>query len=160
MLSNNIGNHRKCFIEKGVRKNFAKFTGKHLRQSLFFNKVAEPSVFSEFLKNTSRWLFLCKSLNLIFFQIINWKVSSFLVLRTSTSVVFIEDFQNLQVLHWWIACYKIKGVFTWRKNIPAKWESRLNEIWPYKKILLKNQNLNQKRLSKNKLSHLTGIPLS
>ena len=28
------------FCEKGVLQNFAKFTGKHLRQSLFFNKVA------------------------------------------------------------------------------------------------------------------------
>ena len=28
------------FYKKGVLKNFAKFTGKHLCQSLFFNKVA------------------------------------------------------------------------------------------------------------------------
>ena len=28
------------FCKKGVVENFAKFTGKHLRQSLFFNKVA------------------------------------------------------------------------------------------------------------------------
>ena len=28
------------FCEQGVLKNFAKFTGKHLRQSLFFDKVA------------------------------------------------------------------------------------------------------------------------
>ena len=31
---------RRCSIKKGVHKNFTKFTGKHLRQSLFFNKVA------------------------------------------------------------------------------------------------------------------------
>ena len=31
--------HRRCFIEKVV-KNFSKFTGKDLYQSLFFNKVA------------------------------------------------------------------------------------------------------------------------
>ena len=29
------------FCKKGVLRNFAKFTGKHLRQSLFFNKVAD-----------------------------------------------------------------------------------------------------------------------
>ena len=29
-----------CSIRKGVLRNFAKFTGKHLCQSLFFNKVA------------------------------------------------------------------------------------------------------------------------
>ena len=31
------GSHRRCSIEKGVLKNFAKFTGKQLYQSLFFN---------------------------------------------------------------------------------------------------------------------------
>ena len=31
--------HRRCSGRKGVLKNFAKFTGKHLCQSLFFNKV-------------------------------------------------------------------------------------------------------------------------
>ena len=29
------------FCKKGVLKNFAKFTGKHLSQSLFFHKVAD-----------------------------------------------------------------------------------------------------------------------
>ena len=28
------------FLRKGVLRNFAKFTGKHLCQSLFFNKLA------------------------------------------------------------------------------------------------------------------------
>ena len=32
--------HQRCSVKKGVLRNFAKFTGKHLRQSLFFNKVA------------------------------------------------------------------------------------------------------------------------
>ena len=32
--------HRRCSVEKGVLRNFAKFTGKHLCQSPFFNKVA------------------------------------------------------------------------------------------------------------------------
>ena len=32
--------HWRCFVRKGVLRNFAKFTGKHLWQSLFFNKVA------------------------------------------------------------------------------------------------------------------------
>ena len=38
-------------MKKGVIRNFAKFTGKHLCQSLFFNKVAGP-----FLQNTSKRL--------------------------------------------------------------------------------------------------------
>ena len=31
---------RMCSVRKGVLRNFAKFTGKHLCQSLFFNKIA------------------------------------------------------------------------------------------------------------------------
>ena len=36
----NRSSHQRCSLRKGVLRNFAKFTGKHLRQSLFFNKVA------------------------------------------------------------------------------------------------------------------------
>ena len=32
--------HQRCSVRKGVLKNFAKFTGKHLCKSLFFNEVA------------------------------------------------------------------------------------------------------------------------
>ena len=32
--------HQRCSTKKSVLRNFAKFTGKHLRQSLFFNQVA------------------------------------------------------------------------------------------------------------------------
>ena len=32
--------HRMCSVKKSVPRNFAKFTGKHLCQSLLFNKVA------------------------------------------------------------------------------------------------------------------------
>ena len=34
--------HRKCSVKNGVLRNFAKFKGTHLCQSLFFNKVAGP----------------------------------------------------------------------------------------------------------------------
>ena len=32
--------HQRCSVRKGVLRNFTKFAGKHLCQSLFFNKVA------------------------------------------------------------------------------------------------------------------------
>ena len=35
------------FYQKGVPENFAKFTGKHLCQSLFFNKVAEKETLAQ-----------------------------------------------------------------------------------------------------------------
>ena len=39
-LKRNRSSHWRCSVKKGVLRNFAKFTGKHLCQSLFFNKVA------------------------------------------------------------------------------------------------------------------------
>ena len=36
----NKSSHQRCSIRKGVLRNFTKFTGKQLCQSLFFNKVA------------------------------------------------------------------------------------------------------------------------
>ena len=56
------------FCKRGVLRIFAKFTGKHLYQSLFFNKVLEfgtgfPGNFAKFLRapfltEHFRWLFL------------------------------------------------------------------------------------------------------
>ena len=36
----NRSSHQRCSTKKDVLRNFSKFTGKHLRQSLFFNKIA------------------------------------------------------------------------------------------------------------------------
>ena len=45
--------HQRCSVTKGVLRNFAKFTGKHLCQNLFFNKVAGlSSKFCKISKNT------------------------------------------------------------------------------------------------------------
>ena len=38
--SKSLSSRQEVFCEKGVLRNFTKFTGKHLCQSLFFNKVA------------------------------------------------------------------------------------------------------------------------
>ena len=40
MKEQDRSSHQRCSVKKGVLKNFAKFTGKHMCQSLFFNKVA------------------------------------------------------------------------------------------------------------------------
>ena len=34
--------HQRCSVRKGILRNFAKFTGKHLCQVLFYNEVADP----------------------------------------------------------------------------------------------------------------------
>ena len=62
MVRNKI-THRRCSVGKAVLRNFAKFLGKHLCQSLFLNKVAGlrkketltrvfPCEFCEIFKNT------------------------------------------------------------------------------------------------------------
>ena len=43
---------QEVFCKKGVLKNFAKFTGKHLCQSLFLNKVAGLQACNFILKMT------------------------------------------------------------------------------------------------------------
>ena len=48
------------FCEKGVLRNFAKFTGKHLYQSLFFNKVAGLRPATLFKKETLAQVFCCE----------------------------------------------------------------------------------------------------
>ena len=52
--------HRRCSVTKDVLRNFAKFTGKHLSQSLFFDKVAglRPASFVE--KETPAVVFSCE----------------------------------------------------------------------------------------------------
>ena len=50
--------HRRYSTKKSVLRNFAKCTGKHLWQSLFFNKVAGLRLRTPFLQNTSGWLLL------------------------------------------------------------------------------------------------------
>ena len=55
----NRSNHRRCFVRKGVLRNFAKFTGKHLCQSLFFNKASGPRP-ATLLKGTLAQVFSCE----------------------------------------------------------------------------------------------------
>ena len=40
VISYSRSSHRRCSVRKGVLRNFAKLTGKHLCQRLLFNKVA------------------------------------------------------------------------------------------------------------------------
>ena len=81
--------HQRCSMKKGILKNFTKFTGKHLCQSLFFNNVAGlrpatlfqrkllhscfPVNFAKFsrtffLQNTSGQLILC------FMEFSDWEI--------------------------------------------------------------------------------------
>ena len=39
-LADNRSSHQRCSVRKGALRNFTKFIGKNLFQSLFFDKVA------------------------------------------------------------------------------------------------------------------------
>ena len=54
-LNTDRSSHLRCSVRKSVLGNFAKFTGKNLCQSLFFNKVA-----TLFKKQTLAQLFSCE----------------------------------------------------------------------------------------------------
>ena len=51
--------HQRCSVIKGVLRNFAKFIGKHLCQSLFFNKVADLEPCNFIKKETLAQVFSC-----------------------------------------------------------------------------------------------------
>ena len=70
------------FYKKGVIRNFAKFTGKHLCQRVFFNKVAGLRT-ATLLKKTLRHR--------------SFPVNFAKVLRTPASVIF-DDILGLWVL--------------------------------------------------------------
>ena len=52
----NRSSHQRCSIKKRVLRNFAKYTGKHLSQSPFLNKV----VFNFIKKQTLAQVFSCE----------------------------------------------------------------------------------------------------
>ena len=52
------------FCKKGILRNFGKFTGKYLCQSLFFNKVTGLSL-QLFKKETLAQVFFCESCEIL-----------------------------------------------------------------------------------------------
>ena len=50
----------RCSVKKGVLRNFAKSTGKHLRHSLLFNKVADLGSCNFIKKETPTKVFSCE----------------------------------------------------------------------------------------------------
>ena len=65
-ISRYRSSHQRCSIKKGVLRNFTKFTGKPLCQSLFFNKVACLRPGSPFYQKKRLW-HRCFSVNFVKF---------------------------------------------------------------------------------------------
>ena len=60
MLGTIRSSHQRCSVRKCVLRNLAKFTGKHLYQNLFFNKVADLEVCNFIKKETLAQAFSCE----------------------------------------------------------------------------------------------------
>ena len=84
--------HRRCFIRKAVLENLAKFTGKHLCQSLFFNNVAGFSLNLP-KKETLAQLFSCKSCEILENILFKKHLSGRLLL-----VISLKSDKNLQTI--------------------------------------------------------------
>ena len=86
--------HRRYSVRKGVLRNFAKFTGKHLCRNLFFNKAAGlrqfPVNFAKFLRTSFLTGHLPWLLLETFFD---------LPISNENERIRIEDYNLLQVDH-------------------------------------------------------------
>ena len=97
--------HRSCSLRKGVLRNFAKFRGKQLCQSLFFNKVAGldlwhrcfPVKFCEISKNTFfyRTCPVAVSEKLAFFEVSQVGLGGAIETPFLTCLIFIKFEANL-----------------------------------------------------------------
>ena len=79
MKSELRSSHQRCSVKKGALRIFAKFTGKYLCQSLFFNKIAGGAC--KFVKTETLALVLscefCKISRNTFFTEHVWATASF-----------------------------------------------------------------------------------
>ena len=91
---NTKSSHPDVFCEKGVLRNFAKFSGKHLCQDLFFNKVAGACNFIK--KEALVQVFSCKfcetSKNTFFYR-------TPLVVAPETRPLRAEWYKVLKIIH-------------------------------------------------------------
>ena len=115
-----INSRPEVFYEKGVLRNFAKLTGKHTCQSLFFNKVAGfrsatllkkrfwhrcfPVNFTKFLRTHFltehlQWLLLAFVRLLFVISQLNHLASKIKVFHCSVAVVLINCFDHFYVAY-------------------------------------------------------------
>ena len=83
--------HPQVFCKKGVLRNFAKFTGKHLCQGLFFNKYPDACNFIK--KKTLVQVSSCEFCEISKNAFIHTEAD---VQRCSVKKVFLETSQNSQ----------------------------------------------------------------
>ena len=116
--------HRRCSVWIGVLRNFAKFTGKHLCQSLFFNKVAGLRPATLLKKEALAQVFSCEfceiSKNTFFTEHLRWLLLDLVqfVLRHFTYTDFNKKFfWNIQFNYTKFLGNQIHAEITFRNSI-------------------------------------------
>ena len=115
LLRNKWSSHQRCSVRKGVLRNFVNFTGKHLWQSLFFNKIAGPRPatllkkrlwhrcvpvnFAKFLRTP----FLTEHLWVIASKTVHFQSNYFLFIIFLISLCYAKDFSEKITLGWDVA---------------------------------------------------------
>ena len=86
--------HGCCSVKKGIVRNFANFTGKHLCQSLFFNKVAGLTPATLLKKSLKAFNFIKKETlaQVLSFEFCKISKNSFSIehLRTTASLFLLK----------------------------------------------------------------------
>ena len=103
---------QKVFCKKGVLRNFAKFTGKHLCYSLFFNKVAGLRVATLLKKETLAQCFPVKFLRTTFYIEHLWwlLLSVFTTIAAFSSLLFSQKFSIIDI---WIRVNTLGSKHAW-----------------------------------------------
>ena len=138
----NRSSHRRCSVRKSFLRNFTKFTGKHLWQSVFFNKVPglRPAtlikketlaqVFSYKFRKVSKDTFLqntsglngatkdklrekiCLRLSLKFLQLRWWRRKLCLLYKLSSTL---SNLDYGLLVYMYSACWKFRSTLLFRK---------------------------------------------
>ena len=137
------------FCKKGVFENFVKFTGKHLCQSLFFDKVRGLRQACNFIKKRLAQMFSCK-----FYEIFRNTFSKehlcwlFLTRKTYKDLMCSE--RTLIILLHHVPFFNYSYKKREKKKRPEKQKKKLN--WISKKNFV-----NENKIHKKKLNFAVGI---
>ena len=118
---------KEVFCKKGVLRNFAKFTGKHLCQSLFFNNVAGLRCFPVNFTKSLRTPFLTGHLRWLLLYFMHWfiRVTVFLFTFYFFYILLHRDSQIFPMLFKEVSFKKTTRSFLiWQKKWKIKWKNK------------------------------------
>ena len=114
------------FCKKGVLRNFAKFVGKHLCRSLYFNKVADPTLLKQRLWHRYFSVTFAQVLRKTFLtEHLRWLLLYIIILVTL--LLILEICLSVEI-NFWKTPLKItvknlrsfQGTYLWRSSILVK----------------------------------------